>query len=115
MKLNKKIIADRLKKMRLERGLSQQKLADMVGLSKGTISKYEAAIHPPKLANVEALAAALDIGFNYLVGYSEQRYIIEAQHIADVYVQLTDSSKKELYNFAQFLYQKEHDVNEGNS
>jgi len=110
----RQIFSDRLKKTRIERGLSQQSLADAIGVSKATISKYESAIHPPKLEHARDLASALNISFNYLIGFSEHRYIIEAQHIVDLYVQLSDLHKKELYNFAQFLHRKEQDTNEGN-
>ena len=110
-----RIFSNRLKEMRLERGLSQQVLGDAIGVSKATISKYESGIHPPKLEHARALADTLNVSFNYLIGFSEHRYIIEAQHIVDIYVQLSDPHKKELYNYAQYLYRKERDANEGNS
>lgn len=103
------VFADRLKAIRNERGLSQQELGDMVGLTKATLSKYENCINPPKIEHAKALADALKISFNYLIGFSEHRYILDAEHISNVYLKLTDERKKELYNYAEYLYRKEQD------
>lgn len=110
--IGKNIFAERLKKERTDRGLSQNALGKMVGLSKSTICKYETSIHPPKIEHAQSIAEALKVSFSYLIGFSEHRYIIEGQHIADLYLLLSDSGKKELYNFAEFLYRKEQG-NEG--
>jgi DNA-binding XRE family transcriptional regulator len=45
----REVFAQRLKEIREERGFSQEDVGRMAGLSKATISKYEAASHPPKL------------------------------------------------------------------
>ncbi len=68
------VFAHRLKEIREEKGLSQEDVGKMAGLSKATISKYEAAIHPPKLLHATAIADALDVAFIYLIGYTDNRY-----------------------------------------
>lgn len=113
MKYKNMIFAERLKTLRKERGLSQQLLGEKIGVSKATISKYENCINPPKLAHAKALADALSVSFNYLIGFSEYKYKIDAQHISDIYMLLSDESKKELYNFANYLHRKERENNEG--
>lgn len=47
MKYNSAIFAERLKQVRKERGLSQQALGEMIGVSKATISKYENQVKAP--------------------------------------------------------------------
>ena len=42
--IGKNIFAERLKKERTDRGLSQNALGKMVGLSKSTICKYETSV-----------------------------------------------------------------------
>lgn len=42
-------------------GLKQQQLADQLGLTKATISRWEALLGQPNLAAQEAIAEALDI------------------------------------------------------
>lgn len=50
-----------LGKLRVERGLSQAKLARLTKLSRGTISRYESGIRGPSGASLHKLAEALDI------------------------------------------------------
>lgn len=49
-----------LKRLRMERGLSQEELARRLGTSKQAISRYENGARVPKISTVSALAAALD-------------------------------------------------------
>lgn len=114
MKYKNMIFAERLKTLRKERGLSQQLLGEKIGVSKATISKYENCINPPKLAHAKALADALNVSFDYLIGFSEYKLKIDPQHISDIYMLLSDESKKELYHFAEYLRRKEQESNEGN-
>jgi transcriptional regulator with XRE-family HTH domain len=109
MKYSSDVFAERLKQMRKERGLSQQALGEKIGVTKATISKYENQINPPKLVHAKALADALSISFNYLIGFSEYKYKIEAKQISDVYMMLSDEAKKELYSFAEYLRKKEQE------
>ena len=48
-----------LKRLRMERGLSQEDLARRLGTSKQAISRYENGARVPKISTVSALAAAL--------------------------------------------------------
>ncbi|KUG04359.1 hypothetical protein ASZ90_018230 [hydrocarbon metagenome] len=75
----------------------------MAGLSKATISKYEAASHPPKLIHAIAIAEALNVGFSYLIGFTDNRYIQETTLISDLFLSLPDDGKKELLNYAKYL------------
>lgn len=110
MKHKNPVFAERLRIARKERGLSQQALGEKIGVSKATISKYENCINPPKIVHAKSLADVLNISFNYLIGFSEYKYKIDAQRITDIYVLLSDQGKKELYNFAEYLYQKEQEI-----
>ena len=49
-----------LKRLRMERGLSQEELARRLGTSKQAISRYENGARVPKISTVSALAAALE-------------------------------------------------------
>ena len=48
-----------LKRLRMERGLSQEELARRLGTSKQAISRYENGARVPKISTVSALAAAM--------------------------------------------------------
>jgi transcriptional regulator with XRE-family HTH domain len=56
-----KIFANRLKKLRKERGLSQSDLADKCGLNFSDISRYERGTVSPTLENFVKIAQALEV------------------------------------------------------
>lgn len=56
-----KIFANRLKKLRKERGLSQTDLADKCGLNFSDISRYERGTVSPTLENFVKIAQALEV------------------------------------------------------
>lgn len=107
--ITKELFAARLKETRKEKKLTQKELGDRTGLAKSTICQFENGRNVPKIADAQKLAEALKISFDYLVGYSEYKFYINAKHISDVYLQLSDKSKQELYNYAEFLLKKEGD------
>lgn len=100
------VFAYRLKEIREERGLSQEDVGRMAGLSKATISKYEAANHPPKLIHAKTIAEALNVSFSYLIGFTDNRYVQEATKISEVFLSLPDDGKKELLNYAKYLEER---------
>lgn len=62
-----KIFADKLKKIRKERGLSQTDLAARCGLSLSDISRYERATVSPTLENFVKIANALEVSSDALL------------------------------------------------
>ena len=46
-----------IKKLRKERGITQKKLGDMLGVSEGTISKYEANVSMPPFETMRSIAS----------------------------------------------------------
>ena len=61
-----------VKSLRLERGWSQQEVADRAGLNKMTISQYENGKRKPSFEVIEALAEIFHVDMNYLLGYTAQ-------------------------------------------
>lgn len=60
-----------LRRLRMERGLSQEDVARRLGTSRQVISRYESGARMPKLSTVTALAAALDAPLGTLTGEAE--------------------------------------------
>lgn len=60
---NKLILNNRLKEIRKEKGISQQELADMVGVSRNTISSLETGQYEPTAKLALILSIALDKNF----------------------------------------------------
>ena len=61
--------AERLAMLRQERGLTQQRLADKLGLTAQAISKYEKGISLPEVDTLKSIATVLDCSTDYLLGH----------------------------------------------
>ncbi|MBQ8460256.1 helix-turn-helix transcriptional regulator [bacterium] len=79
MKTTKQLLALRLKELRKSRGLTQEKLAEMIGRDTKHISKLEIAGSYPSIETLERIAAALNVElkdiFNF-DGFKDKNYII---------------------------------------
>ncbi len=57
----KKLIGARIKELRRQTGLTQEQLAERVGLDSRHLSRLEVGRHFPSLISLERIAAALDV------------------------------------------------------
>lgn len=62
----------RLQHLRERRHISRRVLAELCGLSKNTISRYERGERVPSLTDAAAIADALDVSIDYLCGRREK-------------------------------------------
>ena len=60
-----------LKKLRLERKLSQQKLAEQFGITQQAIFNYENGITEPDIYMLKRMADFFHTSIDYLVGYTD--------------------------------------------
>ena len=61
-------IAEKLKNLRIEHGLSQEKLAEQLMVSRQAVSKWEKGEALPDMENMIALAKLYNISLDELVG-----------------------------------------------
>jgi len=59
-------IGSRIKELRLKRGLTQEELAQKIGVTKGAVANYENEVSSPKIELMYRLFDALDCDANYL-------------------------------------------------
>lgn len=59
---------DRLKKLRIEKGLSQEKLSNTLSLNKSTICCYEKGTRVPSLEVLIKLSDYFEVSIDYLLG-----------------------------------------------
>lgn len=64
------LFGDKLKKIRLDRNMSQEELGEFLGTSKQVISRYETNQRTPKITTVEEYAKKLNIPLEYLINNS---------------------------------------------
>ncbi len=63
-----KIFSERLKTLRLEKGLSQTELANSVGLSQSGIARWESGSQLPNIEIAKRFAIFFGVTIDYLVG-----------------------------------------------
>lgn len=95
-----------LKALRDERGISQQKLADAIGMSQSSINDYENRGVEPDITTLLRMADFFETSVDYIVGHTHIRRMIDdvseyalndrESALVDRYRQLPASSRKVL-------------------
>lgn len=67
----------RLKELRTEFGIRQEDLADQMGVTKGTVSKWERDIRKPDFGMMERLSDLFQVKLGYLMGEDVAREVIQ--------------------------------------
>ena len=100
---------ENLKKLRVERNLTQLQLSIALGVSQETISKYEIGVAYPQPSMLVNLANYFNVSVDYLLGITDIQTPVKilaessnkkATEIYNKYVTLSDKDK---YTFDQFL------------
>lgn len=65
----KEDIMNRFMKLRLDNHLSQQELAELLGVSQQTICKYDRGVNEPGIASLKKLADIYNTTVDYIIGY----------------------------------------------
>lgn len=66
-----------LKKLRTQKGISQQQLANAIGISQQSINKYENHKIEPDINTLIAFADFFNTSVDYLIGNTEINHVIE--------------------------------------
>ena len=61
------ILLERLKKLREQKQLTQQQMADILEISKSAYIKYERGEREPRIAQIEKIADVLNVSLSYLL------------------------------------------------
>ena len=97
------IFANRLRKLRESRQLSTRQLAEMVGTSYSTISRYETGQRDPELMTVYNIANFFGVSVEYLCG---EDIDTNTETLIELYSKLSDESKKDAIKYITYLYEK---------
>lgn len=76
-------IANRLLQLRKERGLSQEELADQLGISRQAVSKWERAEASPDTDNLICLAKLYNVSLDYLLQTEDSLETIKTEQIKE--------------------------------
>jgi transcriptional regulator with XRE-family HTH domain len=92
------IIAERLKQLRKERGITQADLADGVGIGLSTVKQYESKKRIPEKYNLTLLANYFGVLESWITGESNHKTIFEKMD-----AELGEDKLSELRNQVQYL------------
>ena len=70
------ILNQRLKSLRVQNNVTQQKVADALGVTVGNVQKFEYGTAKPKLENVIKLANFFNVSLDYLVGRTDNPKVV---------------------------------------
>ena len=65
------MISDKVKELRLEKGLSQAQLAKAIGVSQKAVDYWERNINEPKASYIISLAKFFNVSADYLLDLKE--------------------------------------------
>lgn len=83
--MQKQSLGERIRRRRKLLGLSQKKLANLLGVTYGNISHWEVGITNPKPSNLSALAEALDTTVEWLLdGVEDSEKNSDADYFLDI-------------------------------
>ena len=102
-------LEERIKKLRMNRNMTMQQLADLSNLTKGYISMLEKGLNPstkkpivPSLETVQNLANAFNMTLEELLDGVEGNVSLAGNDsIMTIYTQLTSQRQERVYNYAE--------------
>lgn len=94
-------MALRIKSLRKAKGLSQQELADMTGISRSQLSEIESEAKPGNTLRLSAIAKALGVSVNEL--FEDGAKAAYLQEIESLMAQMSDEDRNALIRMAQAL------------
>lgn len=101
-----KSFGERLKKVRIDRGLRQEDIGAIVHVGKSTVSQWENNIHVPDIETIVKIANYLNVTSDYLLGLSDNPTPIEtiaAHHDGEDW---TEEELEEIERFKEFVRMK---------
>lgn len=88
---NISMFKDKIKKLRLDKNISQSVIANYIGVTQQQYSRYESGTHEPSLATLVKIAHFYDVSIDYLLEYEH-----ETNDIQMLISSLNDLDKEQL-------------------
>lgn len=99
--MDKYLIGNRIRDARDEKKLTQEKLAEMVGLTPIAISKIETGGCNPTFKNIIAIANILGLSLDYLI--SPKHTVKSKSYIEEINVKLNSLDELDLEYFNDYI------------
>lgn len=112
----------RIKELRLEKKLTQQALAEHLGINQASLSKIECGASTPDALLLIDLSRFFQVTTDYILLLSEERltadYLLEDnmrnlkryQHLITLYQKMSQKQQRDFYNFLQSMLNISDDI-----
>lgn len=99
---NKKLLGKRIKELRKEAGLTQEKLAELIDIETTSLSGIESGRHFPSLPTIEKIANKLNVELKALFDFSHLKSIDKMkEEIVENIDKISDEKIKFIYKFIE--------------
>lgn len=109
-------IGDKIKAIRIAKGLDQKQLADMVDISKSSISEWENCKRAPRMGTLRKIAAALGVDVWEIIGFNNVEFdgtptplSSDEQNLVTTYRALDDPGRKVVRAVAELEFERWRD------
>lgn len=92
---NKKYLGKRIKEVRKAKGITQEKLAEIIGIETGSLSAIESGRHFPSLITLEKIAQHFDVELQIFFDFSN--YFSEAELIEKTIQNISQMKLHDVY------------------
>lgn len=104
---------ENLKEIRMEKELTQGKLAKLIGYAQGNVSRWESGEQEPTATAIIALANALDVSTDYLLGQEDEYGVKQYDALVQDYLTqinnvLSKTNRMKLESYAEGLLASEN-------
>lgn len=99
----KELLGLKIKEIRKQRKLTQEKLSELVGVDNGYISKLEIGQNFPTIGTLEKIANVLDVELSVLFQFTDVKDIDFKSEILRIYDKLNKDKQLTLYKVAKSL------------
>lgn len=101
-------LGQRIKRLRIDKGMSQVELGELVNVGNSTVSQWESDKRVPDIATVNQLAKVFDVSVDYLLGNGKPRELPQtvAPYLPEGYDELSPEAKEEVLNFIDYIMVK---------
>lgn len=109
------IFGKRLKQIRIERGLQQEDVAEILNLHRATISRYENNQREPDINTLINIAKHFDISIDWLLGITDRKVSVNNLNsqvnnftdLYEIYSSLSSEKQALLRAFAKLLAEQD--------
>ena len=69
--MKERLLPEKLKELRIEKGLSQREVSSALGMTRNAFTNYENGYREPSLDNLKKICQFFDVSADYLLGLKD--------------------------------------------